>query len=202
MHAEEAQVVAGAQARHDQAQLGLGGGGFLKHGLDGVDVLPTGNPPAADRAVIRKQMLARRVHGGDGTRLALGNRDQVLGAGGAVPADVEMVPHQVKERLIARELGGAVDGVAVSARFVLRNKTQRRSVCTDGAGVRHLVIGRDNDGNLFNTSGPSLLYQDGEDRLLDAVAIDERLEGKGALLPAGGGDDGFADLHREGRRRL
>jgi hypothetical protein len=51
------------------------------------------------------------------------------------------------------------------------------------------------DADFLDPGFAHFLDQDGERGLGGAIAVDERLQGKRALSPAGGGDDGFADIH-------
>jgi hypothetical protein len=86
--------------------------------------------------------------------------------------------------------------VAVAARRRLRDEVQPPRVLSGDLGVRLLVARSHDDADRIDASGQHFLDQDGEHRLLDAVAVDERLQGQGALLPPGRCDDSFLDLHR------
>src|SRR5262245_3431397 len=68
VHAEEAQVVAGTQAGHDEALFGFGRGRFFEDVFDLVKPLFGGDEPPADRAVVRQLALVSRLHRGDRTR--------------------------------------------------------------------------------------------------------------------------------------
>ena len=81
MDAEEAEVVAGANAGHHEALLGFGGGGLLDDGIDAVEIAAARNAAAGDRAEARQQALAGGLHAGDGALLGFGELHQALRAG-------------------------------------------------------------------------------------------------------------------------
>ena len=80
MHAEEAEIMAGTQARHNQFLLGLGGSRFLQHRIDVIEIAAVGHATATNRAEIRKHVFPCRLHRRHGTFLRLGNSDQLLRA--------------------------------------------------------------------------------------------------------------------------
>jgi hypothetical protein len=86
-----------------------------------------------------------------------------------------VVPDQVQEGRPGGELAGAGHGVAVAQGPLLDDELQAGGVLPGGAGVRGLVPRRDDDGHLLHPGVQRLLYQDGQHRLLDAVAVDQRL---------------------------
>lgn len=112
VHAEEAEVMAVAQAGHDEALLGLGGGGFFEDGLDGVEAGGAGEQAAADGAIIGELAFVGGLDGGDGALVLAGDIDQLLGAVAAFVADVEVVADEEQKGVMSDELAGAVDGVA------------------------------------------------------------------------------------------
>src|SRR5439155_22546699 len=64
VHAEEAEVITGAQARDDEGLLGLGGGGLFEDVFDFVEVVAARDAGAADRAEIGEHGFAGWDHGG------------------------------------------------------------------------------------------------------------------------------------------
>ena len=110
-------------------------------------------------------------------------------------ADVEVVADQVQEGLAADELAGAVDGVAIAERLGLRDERQAAGVLAGGVGVGGLVARADHDADFLDAGAQHFFDDDGEDGFFHAVAVDQGLQRQGALVAAGGGDDGFADLH-------
>ena len=63
--AEEAEIVAGANAGDQQALLGFGGRGLFDHRIDAIQVAARRDAAAADGAVARQQALARGLHAAD-----------------------------------------------------------------------------------------------------------------------------------------
>jgi hypothetical protein len=65
-----------------------------------------------------------------------------------------------------------------------------------GGGSERRLIARGNHQTDFLDAGMQDFFeQDGEGGFELAVAVHERLERQTALVPAGGGDDSFADFH-------
>ena len=82
VHAEEAEIIAGAHAGDQEALFGFGGGGLFDDGLDAVEVAAAGDASAGDRAETRQQALAGRLHAADGAGFGLGQFHQALGTAG------------------------------------------------------------------------------------------------------------------------
>ena len=83
--AEEAEVVAGANAGHHEALLGFGGRGLLDDGIDAVEIAAARNAPAGDGAEVRQQTLAGGLHAGDGALRGFGERHQAVRGGLRIP---------------------------------------------------------------------------------------------------------------------
>ena len=81
-------------------------------------------------------------------------------------------------------------------------KVSRAGVRAGGGAIRGLVAGADDDADLLDPGAQDFLDDDRERGLGDAVAIDERLQRERALVFAGGGDEGLADVHGRVRREL
>ena len=150
MEAEEAEVVAGAQPGDDQFLLGLGGGGFLDHGLDLIEQVAAGNPASADGSVERELALVGGLHGGDGAIFGGGGGHELGGAGGLGAAQIEVVAHHEEEWILAGESGGAVDGVGVAEGFGLLDEAHVAGVRPGGGGVGGFIAGADDDGDFLD----------------------------------------------------
>jgi len=68
-------------------------------------------------------------------------------------------------------------------------------VRSGGGGKRRLIARGNNQADFLDAGVQDFLQQDGEGGFGLAVAVHERLERQAALVPAGGGDDSFADFH-------
>ena len=128
MDSEEAEIIAGANARHHQALLGFGGRGLLDHGIDAIEIAAAFDAAAGDGAEARQQALARGLHAGDGALLGFGELHQAVRGGFGPRGHVEVIAHHVQERIGADELARAQDGVAVALRLGLRHEANRGSV--------------------------------------------------------------------------
>ncbi len=95
MHAKEAEIVTGAQTRHDQALFGFGRRRLLDDGFDLVEIGPTRQSSPANRAIIGEETFTRRLHGRHGTRLGLGHFHQLLGAAALAAVDIQVIADQV-----------------------------------------------------------------------------------------------------------
>ena len=78
--AEEAEIVTGADAWHEEPLFGFGGRGLLEDGIDAIEAGPLGETAACDGPEVRQEALARGLHAGDGTLCGLGQFDQALDA--------------------------------------------------------------------------------------------------------------------------
>ena len=126
VHAEEAEVMPGPQSGHDQLLLGAGGRGLFQHPLDAIQTAAAGDGRAADGPVVAEHALAGGLHGGDRTVFRPGRLDQLLRASPRLPADVEVVAHQVQEGLPADQRGRAMQGLAIAAGLGCSTKTSSR----------------------------------------------------------------------------
>jgi hypothetical protein len=59
--------------------------------------------------------------------------------------------------------------------------------------IGRFISGTDDDRNLFDSGRERLFNQNSKQRLLIAVAVDERLKRQRTLRPRGGGNDSFLD---------
>ncbi len=188
MNAKEAEVVAGAQAGHQQALLRLGWGGLFDHVLDDVHPLATRHTPAADGAIVGKEALAGGLYSRDGARLGLRQGDDLASATVTVRVDVEVIADEVQEGLAVDEGARAEHGVTVTEGLLLLHEGQPAAVLARRGGVGRLVARADDDADLFDAGAQRLLDDDAEDRLFRAVAVDEGLQRQRALVASGRGD--------------
>jgi hypothetical protein len=86
-----------------------------------------------------------------------------------------------------------MDGVAVTARFNLRNKPDRRSVRSDALRVGRFISGADDNRDLLDAGRKRLFNKDSEQRFLVAVSVDKGLKRQSALRPRGGSNNSFLD---------
>jgi hypothetical protein len=111
-----------------------------------------------------------------------------------------MVADQVQERLVADEVAGTVQRVAVAAGLVLGGEADPQTRPCGGGGVALVVGGVGDDRHILDPGALCLGQDDRQRGLLGAVAVDDGLQRQRALIRAGGGDDGFLDVH--GRRKV
>ena len=126
MHAEEAEIMAGTQAWHNQFLLGLGGGRFLQHRIDLIQTAAVCHTTATNRAEIREHAFSCRLHRRHSTLLSLGDSDQLLGAAEAGITHIEMIAHEVEEGFVADEPVRTADGMAVAQGLGLGDEFQSR----------------------------------------------------------------------------
>ncbi len=195
VHSEKAEVMPGAQAGNDEPLLGFGGRGFLDHVLDRVDAGAPAVQAPADGAVVGELAFVGGLDGGDGAGFGGGEGGELLETGFGPGTDVEMVADQQRERVAAGERRGAGDGVAVAEGLGLLDEVQASGVRARGLAVEAVVAGGNDDGDFLDAAGEDFLEDDGEGGFGTAIAVHERLEGKPPLVVAGGGDDGFAEVH-------
>jgi len=162
VHAKETEVVTGAQARHQEALLGLSGGGLFDHVLDDVKVLAAGHAPTADGAIVGEQALSRWLHRRYGTRFGLGEGDHLPGTTVPVAAYVEVIADQVQEGLPINEGARAVHGVAMAERAFLRHEGEAAGVIAHGGRVGPLVSGGDDNTDLLDPGAQCLLHDNTE----------------------------------------
>ena len=198
MHAEEAQVVARPQPRHQQLLFGHRRRGFFQHGLDLVERAFAAHEPAADRAIGRQEALVRRLHGGDRRVLGLRHADELAGAADRAVRHMQMVAHQVKKGLSADEFASAQHGVAVTARIALHNEAHPVAQRPAGAGIGGLVARADDHANSSTPASGGFLEDDLQGGLRFALLVNQHLERQRALPGIGRGDEGFADFHGMG----
>jgi len=202
VHSEEAEVVAGAQAWDVELLLGFGGRGLFEHRFDSIKALRRIHKLAADRAIVGELAFMRGLHGGDGAVFRPGNLDELLGAAFLRGAQVEMVADEQEERVFSAKRRGAMHGVRIAQRGGLLDERQAPGMRPGGGAIGRFVAGADHDADLIDPGPEDLLDDDGESGLGHAVAVDQRLKRKHALVFSSGGDEGLANFHGEGAPRL
>jgi hypothetical protein len=198
VHAEEAEVVAGAQAGHEAVLFGERRCRFLQHMLDGGESSACRHKRAADGAVVLELALVGRLDGGDGAGFRLGGIEKLACAALGRLGNVEVVADLEEKRLVADELAAAEHGVAVAKRCGLFDERQLGGVGCEDARVGVAVAFGVDEPDLFDAGGEHLVEDDGECGFLGAVAIGEGLEREAALGRAGGGDEGLRDAEGHG----
>ena len=198
VHAEEAEVMARAQAGDLEPQLGQRRVRLLDDLVDRVDVGPLGEPPAGERAVLVDQVLAGRLDGRDGAVLGGGQVDHLPGAPPGLGGEIEVIAQQQQERIAGHELAGAPDRVAVALGLgldrepqallqvdeppglllgpvdALEGRPQVRGIVAEMIAIDGLVARRADDADLLDPALERLLGDDLEHGLGQAVAVDER----------------------------
>lgn len=200
VHAEEAEVVAETEAWDIEFLFCLSGRGFFEDAADFVEAGAVLDAGAADGAVVGEFTFVGFLDCGDGAGFAAGDIDELASAADGGAADVEVVADHEEEWFSGGEFPGAEDGVAVAEGCVLRDELEAAGVGASGGAVGGFVVWVDDDADFLHTSHDGFLDDDLEGGFFDAVPVDERLEGERALGLAGGGDDGFTDIH-EGELR-
>ena len=200
VHAEEAEVVAESEAGDVEFLFCLSGRGFFEDAADFVEPGAVLDAGAADGAVVGEFAFVGFLDGGDRAGFAAGDIDELAGAADGGAANVEVVADHEEERFTGGEFFGAEDGVAVAEWVVLGDELEAAGVGAGGGAVGGFVVRVDDDADFFHTGHDGFLDNDLEGGFFCAVPVDERLEGERALRLAGGGDDGFTDIH-EGEQR-
>ena len=139
------------------------------------------------------------LDGGDGAVLSGGNFYQLLGAPFLVSAHVKMVADQQQKWLVAGEVPRAKDGVAVSPWRALLYELQAAGVGPGRSGIRRLIAGANYHADLLQSGLEDFFNDDGQSSFAGAIAIDQRLQRQRSLALAGGGDDGFFQVHEQTR---
>ena len=120
----------------------------------------------------------------------------MLGEAAFLPADVEVVANQVKERLLADERGGPIEGLSVAAGGRLLDEDQQPGEIAGCLPIGVLAAAADYEADFFNPGGgDDFLQDDLQGRLLRPVNVDETLEGQTILAATSGGNYGFSDVH-------
>lgn len=88
--------------------------------------------------------------------------------------------------------------MGIAGRFGLFDEAESCGMFPGGAAVGRFIAGRYDQGDFLDSRAQGFFKQDGEDRLLDAVAVDQRLERKRALAGTGGSDEGSTNTHEDG----
>ena len=106
-----------------------------------------------------------------------------------------MIADQVQEGVLADEIAGAQDGMAVAQGLGLRDEAQAAGMIAGHARVGHFVAGRDDDGDLFDAGAQGLFDDDAKHGFFDAIAIDQGLQRQAPLAGSGGRDHRLTDFH-------
>jgi len=188
VHAEETEVMSGAQAGDDEVLFGFGGGRLFDDMIDRIETLAMRDAFAADGAVVGKHVLARGLHCGNGTGFGSGDFDELLRAAASFAADVEMVADEVKERFFADEIARAKEGVAVTERFDLFDEMKFAGEIAGGGAIGGLVAGANDEANFIHARAEGFLDNDPESGFLDSIPIHERLQRQRVLIASGRGE--------------
>jgi hypothetical protein len=103
----------------------------------------------------------------------------------------------VEKGITADEFPRAVDGMAISERFRLRNEADGAAMAAGSFGIAFLIARPHHYADLLDMSVEGLFHQDSHDGFFLPIVIDQGLERKSALVFPGSGDDGFLDLQAE-----
>ena len=103
-------------------------------------------------------------------------------------ADIEMVAHEMQERIASDKFTCAVDGMPMAQRLFLVDKLQPPGMWPCHLRIGLLVTGAHDQADGVDAGRHNLVQQDVEHRLLDAIAVDQDLQGQGTLPAAGRGD--------------
>ena len=101
----------------------------------------------------------------------------------------------MQEGLVVCKIPCAEEGVPVAARLRLLDELEALHEVASGLGVGLAVARADDDADFLHVRTGGFIEDDAQRGTLDAVPVDKGLKGEGALVPPGGGDDGFADFH-------
>ena len=195
MHAEEAEVVSGAEARDDEFLLSDGGGGFFDDVGNIVEVFLTADAGAANRAVEGEFTFVSGLDGGNGAIGRFRDGEKLLEAGVFGEGEVEVVAHHEKEAIVAREFLGAENGLAVAEGFALFNEGDLIKVIGDGRREVALGAGCNDDGSGLDAAGEDFIEKECGDSLGFAAWANKSLQREMLLLGTGCCDDRFLNLH-------
>ena len=191
----KAEIVPGAQARHHEPLLRIGGRRLFQDGVHLVEPAGVAHAAPADAAVKGQEALVRGLYRRHRALLLLRHLDEVLGAPRLGAGDVQVVAHQVQEGLALAKVAGAVHRVAITERLLLLDKGEPVRIRPRRRGVGRLVSRADHDTDLLDPRAKGLLGENGQERLVHAVAIGQGLQGQRALVAARRRDHGFDDSH-------
>src|SRR5262245_3297638 len=197
MHPKKAEVMSGAQSRYDEPLLRFGRSGLLEHFGDFENTLASRHQPSSDSAVEWEFAFVSGLDCGDAAVVGGSNLDQLLGASFGAAADVEMIADEQQEWHFPGELARTMDGVTVAEGSFLLDKLNAPGMRTGRGRIGRLVARTHHHADVLHSRLQDFLRDDLQGGLLDAIAIDQRLQGESALGLAGGGDDGFLDFHGE-----
>ncbi len=199
VHAEETEVMPGAEAGDNEALFGDGGSWFFEDVGNLVEGVLAGDAASADRTEVGKLAFVGGLDGGNGAVLGAGDLDELARAGLARAGDVQVIPKQQKERRVPDEFAGHQNGVAVAPGFGLHEKPEAVGPGPGCGPENGLVAGRNHDADLLGPGRDGFLDDDAQGGAGFAVSVHQGLKGKGPLMTTGGGDDGLGDLHVRGK---
>src|SRR5688500_17027275 len=101
----------------------------------------------------------------------------------------------MQERVLAHKFFGAIEGMPIAQRGGLIDKMEPAGVIPGDGSVSSFIAGPDNDTDLPQPGPKRLFKNDAEYRFFGSVSVNQGLQGQGALLLSGCGDNGFGDLH-------
>jgi hypothetical protein len=195
MDTEEAEVVAGTEARCNQPLFRFCGRGFFNDILDRIEIVPALDPFPGHSPKIREKAFTRRLYRRDRTGFRFRSTNNALCAAGYRSAYIEMIPYKVQKRLPVCEVPGTPQGMSVPPRFMLIHKGQAPGMVTGHGPECTLIVGVDDEAHITD-SGPNHFFNNhGQNGFLLAIPVNKSLQGKTPLSSSGGGDDRFGDFH-------
>ena len=100
----------------------------------------------------------------------------------------------MEERVVADEVAGAMDGVAVAERLGLTDEADFAGLESGGLGVGGFVARAYDDADLLDSGGDGLFDEDSQDGFLVSVPVDERLQWESTLVSSRRGNYGLLDV--------
>lgn len=195
MHPKKAQIVARPQAGYNQLLLRFCRRGFFQNGAYFKQAPAPGHQPTADRTIIGKLAFVGGLDGGHGAVFGGGDFHQLPGASTLMAADVKMIADQEQERIIGRELPGAMDRLTKAAGSGLLYELQLPSMLPRSRGEGLLIPWMHHDADSLHAAVQDLLDDDLKGRFGNAIPVNQGLQRERALVFAGSGDDSFVDSH-------
>lgn len=195
VHPKKAEIMPRAKTRNDQFLLCNGGGWFLENFFNLVEFFLARYPFATDRAIVREHSFARWLNGGDGTSLALGCRNELLGARFGFVAEVKMIADEVKKCIRTDKIAGAQEGMAIAKGFSLLKELDFCGATFQGSFVLLTVIGREDEANLVDAGAEHLVKNNANGRFLISIGINQHLQRQPVLIFACRCNDRFFNIH-------
>lgn len=196
MHAKETQVMPGAQSRNNKTLFRLGGRGLFQNLGNLIQPFRRRHPASTDSTKVGEFGLVGGLYRTDRTGLRRGQFNQLARATAGFGADIQMVTHQQQKGFPRRKVAPARHRVAVAPGISLLDEPQPLRMTAGRRGIHALVARLDHHPNLFHPGRQGFLDDDAQGRLGGPIAIDQGLQGQRTLIPAGGRDEGFSNLHQ------